>query len=109
VTSETMSTNDLFPPFLYQVGLGGIGGFLVGYAVKKIIKILAVLIGAFIVFILYLGYIGVLNVNYDKLTDFVEKAMPYLEKAPGFLLPMISSLPFAGSFLLGFALGLKKG
>lgn len=100
---------DLFPPFLYQVGLGGIGGFLVGYAVKKIIKILAVLIGALIVVILYLGYLGIVNVNYDKLVEYVNKLSPYIEEAPSVVAPIISSIPFAGSFLLGFALGLKKG
>jgi uncharacterized membrane protein (Fun14 family) len=30
-------------PLLFQVGIGGIGGFLIGYAIRKFIKIALIL------------------------------------------------------------------
>ena len=31
--------SEILTPVVYQLGLGGIGGFIVGYAIKKIVKI----------------------------------------------------------------------
>jgi ABC-type dipeptide/oligopeptide/nickel transport system permease subunit len=33
------------PSVVYQLGVGGIGGFIVGYTIKKISKLIVVLIG----------------------------------------------------------------
>jgi uncharacterized membrane protein (Fun14 family) len=35
------------------VGIGGIGGFIVGYAFKKLLKIVAVIVGLFILALIY--------------------------------------------------------
>jgi uncharacterized membrane protein (Fun14 family) len=40
-------------PLIYQVGIGGIGGFIAGYAFKKLLKIVAVIVGLFILALIY--------------------------------------------------------
>jgi len=84
--------SDILPSVVYQLGLGGIGGFIVGYSIKKISKLIVVLIGIFVVALLYLGTRGIISINYDELWD-----------------ALISLLPFMGSFLAGFVLGFKLG
>jgi len=91
-------------PIAYQLGIGGIGGFFVGYAVKKITKI-AIIIGVFAFSLIYLAYTNVINVDYEELTKIPGLANP----AMGFLAPLISALPFLFSFFVGLWLGFKKG
>ena len=100
---------DLATPIIAQLGVGGIGGFLVGYAVKKVAKILAILLGLAVVGALYLTYIGVISVNYDKLASAVSSILPQLGKDGDLLVNLAANLPFAGTFILGLVLGLKKG
>jgi uncharacterized membrane protein (Fun14 family) len=54
-------------PFVSTIGFGGIAGFLVGFALKRIMKILAVIAGVFIAALLYLESRHIVNVNWDKL------------------------------------------
>ena len=43
-------------PFVSTIGFGGIVGFLLGFALKRIMKILAVIAGVFFAALLYLAY-----------------------------------------------------
>jgi uncharacterized membrane protein (Fun14 family) len=52
-------------PLTYQVGVGGVGGFIAGYASKKLLKIVALIVGLFILALIYLVRIS-MN-NYHKL------------------------------------------
>ena len=45
------------------VGLGGIVGFLIGFALKQIIKILAVIAGLLFVALMYFQTQGIININ----------------------------------------------
>jgi uncharacterized membrane protein (Fun14 family) len=54
-------------PFVSTIGFGGIVGFLVGLALKRIMKILAVIAGVFFAALLYLESQHIVNVNWDKL------------------------------------------
>ena len=54
-------------PFVSTVGFGGIVGFLLGFALKRIMKILAVIAGVFFAALLYLESQHIVNVNWDKL------------------------------------------
>lgn len=92
-------------PIAYQLGVGGIGGFFVGYAVKKITRI-AIIIGVVVFSFAYLAFTGVINVNYDGLI----KLWPGLsDPVLGLLAPFLSALPFLGSFFVGLWFGFKKG
>jgi uncharacterized membrane protein (Fun14 family) len=54
-------------PFVSTISFGGIAGFLVGFALKRIMKILAVIAGVFFAALMYLESQHIVNVNWDKL------------------------------------------
>jgi uncharacterized membrane protein (Fun14 family) len=54
-------------PVVSTIGFGGIAGFLIGFALKRIMKILAVIAGVFFAALLYLESQHIVNVNWDKL------------------------------------------
>lgn len=101
--------SEIFPQLVYQLGAGGFLGFVVGYSVKKMIKILAIVAGLFTVGLLLLEYVGVINVNYDKLLEMVESLTGTVGQSSDWLAPVLARLPFAGSFVIGAAVGLKVG
>jgi uncharacterized membrane protein (Fun14 family) len=119
-------------PFLTTVGFGGIVGFLVGLAIKYVIKILAIVAGLFFAALMYLQSQGILNINWDKLQTMSQPILSTLANnlnstaAAGqqqqtihnnqllllLLLPFLPidmGLPLAGSAGLGFILGLTRG
>jgi uncharacterized membrane protein (Fun14 family) len=94
-------------PLIYQLGLGGIGGFIAGYAMKKFMKIVAVIIGLFILALIYLGYQGIISINYSELGNAVKDGLGLTGAAADWIAPIIAHLPFAGTFGVGFFLGFK--
>jgi uncharacterized membrane protein (Fun14 family) len=54
-------------PFVSTIGFGGIAGFLVGFALKRIMKILAVIAGVLFAALMYLESQGIMNIHWDKL------------------------------------------
>jgi len=101
--------SEVVSPVVFQLGVGGIGGFVVGFALKKLSKLILVLIGLFVVALIYLGTQGILNVNYGALWDALGKLLGQAGSAFNWIIGAISLLPFAGSFIVGFLLGLKLG
>ena len=96
-------------PLVYQLGIGGIGGFICGYIAKKISKLIVFLIFLFIIALIYLGASGVISINYEKLRDAVAGLLPFAKQAASWLIELVSILPFIGSFIVGFLLGFKLG
>jgi uncharacterized membrane protein (Fun14 family) len=63
--------SEIITPVVYQLGLGVVGGFIVGFALKKIAKLFIVVLGIFIIALLYLGINGVISINYGALWNSV--------------------------------------
>ncbi len=101
--------SDVLPSVVYQLGVGAIGGFIAGYAIKKISKLIVVLIGILIVFLLYLGTKGIISINYEALWNALSGLLSFAGQAASWLIGLISLLPFMGSFLAGLVLGFKIG
>ena len=101
--------SEILTPIAFQLGTGGILGFVVGYALKKLFKIVAVLVGLFAIALIYMGYQGVINVNYGKLAEGVGNLLGNVSSMSGLITSVVVNLPFAGSFLAAMALGLKVG
>ncbi|MFP3984656.1 MAG: FUN14 domain-containing protein [Candidatus Bathyarchaeia archaeon] len=100
---------DILPPLAYQLGIGGIGGFIVGYAIKKLSKLIVVLAGLLMIFLLYLGINNIISINYEALWEMVADFLGFVGETIPWFIAMVSVLPFAGSFVLGFVLGLQLG
>lgn len=101
--------SEFISPLAFQLGVGGIGGFVVGFAIKKLSKLVLILIGLFLLALIYLGARGIFNINYDALWSGLSSLLGLAGSAFSWLISVISLLPFAGSFLVGFLLGLKLG
>ena len=101
--------SEIISPLAYQLGIGGIGGFIVGYAVKKLSKLIAFVIGLFIIALIYLGIQGIISINYGALWGKLESIVGSAGQALSWLIGIISILPFMGSFVVGFLLGFKIG
>jgi uncharacterized membrane protein (Fun14 family) len=93
------------------VSLGTLGatGFLVGYAIKKLVKLFLFLIGLFLLALVSLEYMGVIKIYYDKLGEALLNALTSLEGFLPQILPVLSGLFYSISFGTGFMLGLLKG
>lgn len=108
--AQDIGAGDVIAALAFQAGGGLILGFAAGYAAKKALKIALIIVGFFTAVLLGLEYYGVITVNWDKLALLVEKAISGAEAATASLKAyVISQLPFAGSFLAGFALGFRYG
>jgi len=99
--------SEVVVPLVYQLTIGGLGGYLLGFALKKITKFLAFLISVIILAVIYLAYSGILDINYEGFVNEVKNALAYLGEGLKALTPFISNLPLVGSFLLGLFIAWK--
>lgn len=107
---ESMSASgNLFTPIVGAVGIGGIGGFLVGYTLKKLAKIVVFFLGLGFILLQYMAYRGIITINYAALLDWASNITAPAGALSGFLTQLLVHLPFGASFLLGFYGGFKKG
>jgi uncharacterized membrane protein (Fun14 family) len=101
--------SEIVSPLVFQLGIGGVGGFIVGFALKKLSKLVLFLTGLFILALIYLSTQGIINVDYASLFSALAGLIGSAGSAFSWLVGVISLLPFAGSFVVGFLLGLKIG
>jgi len=101
--------SEILTPLVFQLGAGGIAGFIVGYAFKKLLKLLAIIVGLFVAALIYLAYAGIIEVHFDKLAEAISGLLGKAGQATGLLVAIISFLPFAGSFAAGLLIGWKMG
>lgn len=101
-----------------SIGFGGIAGFLIGYAIKKVVKITLILVGLFIASLAYLGYQGIISVNWDKLASSASGVTSGVGNVTGQAAGTADQLttalvnfgiPFTGTFAAAFVFGFMKG
>jgi uncharacterized membrane protein (Fun14 family) len=126
-------------PFVSTIGFGGIAGFLVGFALKRIMKILAVIAGVFFAALMYMESQHIVNVNWDKLQIISNSILSTIGTATNVtstsgggvgpiqsilgnnstaaasaILPITNTManlgiPLTGSTAMGFTIGIIKG
>jgi uncharacterized membrane protein (Fun14 family) len=99
-------------PVISQIGVGGIAGFAVGYALKKVGKLLAVAVGLLFVVVQLLAYQGFLTVNWGEVEARVDPLLrtDSLGSAWESLVAILThNLVFAGAFVPGLLVGLRRG
>ena len=101
--------SEVVSPLVFQLGVGGVGGFIVGFALKKLSKLVLFLTGMFILALIYLSTQGIININYASLWGALSGLVNLFGSAFSWVVGIISLLPFAGSFVAGFLIGLKVG
>jgi len=96
--------SDIFTPIILQLAIGGIGGFFVGYLLKKALKF-ALIIGVFSFIVTYFVYESSIQIDYTQLVSRIESiATP----AWNFIYPVISQIPALGSLVVGVVLGFTR-
>jgi uncharacterized membrane protein (Fun14 family) len=107
---------DSIAPIATTTGSGAIIGFLVGYAIKKVIRIILVIAGLSIATLAYLEYQKVIVINWDKMdaTSAVIGLRNATDQVPGIdnhIIPTLANfgIPLTGSAAAGFVFGLMKG
>lgn len=104
-----LELSNILTPLAGEVGIGGIGGFLVGYATKKAAKMLAILIGITFLGLQYLAYKDIISINYMALQNFANELVGQAAGTQTILTDLIVHAPFGASFVGGVYLGLQKG
>jgi uncharacterized membrane protein (Fun14 family) len=100
---------EILTPLLTQLGVGGIAGLCTGYALKKVGKLIAIVLGIAFLVLEILAYKGIISINYSALQDWANGVIGQVGQLEGVFSVIIGNLPFAASFLVGFAIGLKMG
>ena len=100
---------EIITPLMTQLGVGGIVGLCVGYALKKIGKLIAILVGIAFLGLELLAYKGIIRINYLALEEWARNLIGQIGAIEGILTLIIGNIPFASIFLVGLAIGLKTG
>jgi len=96
-------------PLVTQLGVGGIIGLCIGYAIKKVAKIAAAVLGIFSLGLIYMETQDMITVDWLGVEAWGNTALAGLGQAEGALGAFLANLPFAGGALAGFAIGIKMG
>jgi uncharacterized membrane protein (Fun14 family) len=104
-----LSLSNLLTPLAGEIGIGGVGGFLVGYSLKKAAKILAIIFGLCFLALQYLAYEGIISINYDSLRGYVTEFLGQSGTVQSWITDFIAHMPFGAAFVGGLYIGLQKG
>jgi uncharacterized membrane protein (Fun14 family) len=104
-----------------SAGFGGITGFLIGYAIKKVVKVILVIVGLVFVAFVFLEYQKLITVNWTKIQASTIAAFGNVTSdqllarsgIPGtdHIASSMSSfgIPLTGSLTAGLILGFIRG
>jgi uncharacterized membrane protein (Fun14 family) len=99
-----------------SIGFGGITGFLIGYAIKKVMKIMLIVLGLLFVAVIALEYQKLISVNWNKIQTGLSGALGNVTNGqiPGShenIAATMSNIgiPLTGSLTAGFVLGFLRG
>ncbi len=101
-----------------SIGFGGIAGFLIGYAIKKVMKLMLLIVGLFVAALGYLSYQNIIAINWDKLAGKTSEITAGIgdtaNQVTGAANDITSTLvnfgiPLTGSFIPAFVFGFMKG
>lgn len=93
---------------LVTLGGGGIAGWAVGFTLKKFAKMAALVVGVAFISLQLLAFNKFITIDWEA----IKSAVPdeSLEQSATSVMQIITyNLPFAGSFVVGFWLGFRKG
>jgi len=93
-------------PLVAELGFGGVVGFVVGFALKKLLKLVLVLMGIAFAALQYLAYMGFITIHYEKIAEGFQSLVQGNLTLPTFL---STNIPFLATFLLGLGIGFKMG
>jgi uncharacterized membrane protein (Fun14 family) len=93
------------------------GGFVIGYALKKVAKVIAVVLGLFLAGLAYLQYQGIVSMNWNKLQIVTQGVANTIINASQHGIPGVVTqhgfdswgVPISSGMAMGIAIGFMKG
>ena len=101
------TVNESLLPIIFQLCIGGIGGFLIGYALRKFLKI-ALMLGVVVFSLIILAYTNVINVDYAGLSEMASNFVTAIDPALTLITPLLAHIPFIVSLIVGLIIGFKR-
>lgn len=89
---------------LLDMGYAGFAGFVVGFAVKRVLNFFLLLLGLYILSLMWLASKGIIEVHWGQIFALFKGMFVGFSE---FVQGLIRKLAFAGSFVVGFAIGFK--
>jgi uncharacterized membrane protein (Fun14 family) len=106
--------NNTLSPFAATIGGGFLGGLLLGYALKKVVRLIAIIVGLIMAGLAYLQYQQIASINWDKIegsiTGLTSASINILNENS--ITPLTMSnfgIPLTSSMTSGFTVGFLKG
>jgi uncharacterized membrane protein (Fun14 family) len=104
-----------------SAGFGGITGFLIGYAIKKVVRVLLVIVGLLFVAFVFLEYQKIITVDWNKIQGttiavlgnvtsgqlLAKSGIPGTEHITSTMTSF--GIPLTGSLTAGLLLGFLRG
>lgn len=96
-----------------QVGLGALLGLAIGFTFKKAFKIALIFIGVLVLALIAMQSYDLVSINWPRIEEMyygiVDHPEGLLGVAKDWAIGFQDHLPVAGSFLVGFLVGLRLG
>ncbi|NAZ06573.1 MAG: hypothetical protein GU344_01215 [Thermocrinis sp.] len=91
---------------LTDLGYAGFAGFVVGFAVKKLINLFLMFVGLYLLSLLWLQSKGIIDINWEQFWVLFKSLFHGVDAfVKGALKTVVFSSAFAGGFFLGFKAG----
>ncbi len=100
--------SSIITPLTGELGIGCLGGFLAGYAFKKVAKIVAMIAGLGMLALGYLSSERIIQIDQEALRLSVPGIFSSVGGFQNVALSMFSHAPFFAAFVGGLYLGLTK-
>jgi uncharacterized membrane protein (Fun14 family) len=99
--------SESFTSIIFQIVIGGVGGFLIGYTIRKLFKV-ALIIGVAVFSLIVLAYTNIINVDYNGLSEVSSSIINAINPTLDMLTPLLAHTPFIASLIFGLILGFKR-
>ena len=90
-----------------EIGIGGVGGFCIGYSIIKIAKILSLIVCFSFIGLQYLNHKGIITINYVVLETWINSLLVETNVIHEIFVSRFVQIPVGLGFIL--IIGIKKG
>jgi Uncharacterized conserved protein, COG2383 len=91
---------------LTDLGYAGFAGFVVGFAVKKLINLFFMFVGLYLLSLLWLQSKGIIDINWEQFWVLFKSLFQGVD---AFVKGALKTVAFSSAFVAGFFLGFKAG
>ena len=101
--------NDMMSPALARGGASFMGGFLIGWAIRRTVKLAAIMAGLLLTLLAAIKMSGAIDLDWNAIEASITHSLAWAQgKAEGFKEVLTGYLPSAGAGGAGTFLGFRK-